>query len=46
MDAFADAIIADPVLYGPIVISRLREIGYTWKEDLEDITQRVEMKRR
>jgi tetratricopeptide (TPR) repeat protein len=46
MNAFADAIIADPVLYGPIVISRLREIGYTWKEDLEDITQRVEMKRR
>ena len=46
MEAFADAIIADPILYGPIVISRLREIGYTWKEDLEDITKRVEIKRR
>lgn len=45
MDAFADAVVADPVLYGPIVISRLRDIGYTWKEDLDDITQRVERKR-
>jgi tetratricopeptide (TPR) repeat protein len=46
LDAYADAVIADPIRYGPIVISRLREIGYTWKEDLEDITQRVEDKRR
>jgi tetratricopeptide (TPR) repeat protein len=45
MEAYADAIIADPALYGPIVISRLRTFGYTWKEDLEDITQRVEKKR-
>jgi tetratricopeptide (TPR) repeat protein len=44
MEAFSDAIVADPILYGPIVIARLREIGYTWKEDLEDITQRVETK--
>ena len=46
LDAYADAIIADPFRFGPVVISRLREIGYTWKEDLEDITQRVEAKRR
>jgi tetratricopeptide (TPR) repeat protein len=46
LDAFANAIVADPLLYGPIVIARLREIGYTWKEDLEDITKRVESKRR
>jgi tetratricopeptide (TPR) repeat protein len=46
LDAFADAIVADPLTYGPRVISSLREIGYTWKEDLEEITQRVESKRR
>jgi len=46
LDAFADAIVADPATYGPLVISSLREIGYTWKEDLEKITQRVESKRR
>lgn len=45
LDAFADAIIADPLLYGTQVISSLREIGYTWEEDLEKITQRVERKR-
>ena len=42
LDAFADAIVADPQTYGPMVISSLRSIGYTWKEDLEKITQRVE----
>lgn len=45
LDAFADAIVADPLTYGPRVISSLREIGYTWKEDLEEITRRVEKKR-
>jgi len=44
LDAFADAIVADPLTYGPEVISSLREIGYTWKEDLEEITIRVESK--
>jgi tetratricopeptide (TPR) repeat protein len=44
LDAFADAIVADPSIYGPIVTSRLRSIGYTWKEDLEDITLRVASK--
>lgn len=44
LDAFADAIIADPLAYGPEVISSLQEIGYTWKEDLEEITKRVERK--
>ena len=42
LDAFAQAIIADPFTYGPKVISSLRELGYTWQEDLEKITQRVE----
>jgi hypothetical protein len=45
LDAFADAIVADPLTYGPRVISSLREFGYTWKEDLDEITQRVERKR-
>jgi tetratricopeptide (TPR) repeat protein len=44
LDAFADAIVADPSAYGPIVTSRLRSIGYTWKEDLEDVTLRVASK--
>jgi tetratricopeptide (TPR) repeat protein len=46
LDAFADAIVSDPQRYGPKVISSLREIGYTWKEDLEEITRRVEKKQR
>jgi tetratricopeptide (TPR) repeat protein len=46
LDAYANAIIADPIRFGPMVISRLREYGYTWKEDIEDITRRVEEKRR
>lgn len=41
LDAFAAAIVADPTAYGPLVLSRLRSIGYTWKEDWEDILQRV-----
>jgi tetratricopeptide (TPR) repeat protein len=44
LDAFADAVVADPLVYGPRVIASLRELGYTWKEDLEKITQRVESK--
>ena len=46
LDAFADAIVADPVTYGPRVIASLRELGYTWKEELEKINQRVERKQR
>ena len=42
LDAFAQAIIAGPLSYGPKVISSLRNLGYTWQEDLEKITQRVE----
>jgi len=38
--------VADPVTYGPRVIASLRELGYTWKEDLEKINQRVERKQR
>jgi tetratricopeptide (TPR) repeat protein len=44
LDAFADAIVADPSRYGPIVTSRLRSIGYTWKEDWEDVALRVASK--
>jgi tetratricopeptide (TPR) repeat protein len=45
LDAFADAVLADPMIYGPTVISSLRQFGYTWQEDLEEITQRVESRR-
>jgi tetratricopeptide (TPR) repeat protein len=45
LDAFADAIAVDPATYGPLVISRLRSIGYTWKEDWEDIARRVVSRR-
>ena len=44
LNAFADAIIADPLMYGPMVVSSLQDIGYTWKEDLEKITRIVENK--
>ena len=44
LDAFAEAIWADPNRYGPVVISRLQRLGYTWKEDLEKIDQRVAKK--
>ncbi len=44
MDAFANAIVADSIAYSPLVTSRLRSIGYTWKEDLEDVLQRVDKK--
>jgi len=46
LDAFADAILADPLTYGPMVVSSLRTIGYTWKEDLEKITRKIERKQR
>ncbi|MCB9418750.1 MAG: hypothetical protein H6667_03025 [Ardenticatenaceae bacterium] len=41
LDAFANAIIADPDAYKPLVLSQLRSIGYTWREDWEDIVRRV-----
>jgi len=46
LEAFADAMMADPITYGPMVVSSLRAIGYTWKEDLEKITKKVERKQR
>lgn len=45
LDAFADADVADPLKYGPQVISSLREIKCTWKEDWEEIIRRAESKR-
>jgi tetratricopeptide (TPR) repeat protein len=44
LDAFADAVWADPARYGPLVISRLQRFGYTWKEDVEKIGQRIAKK--
>ena len=44
LDAFANAIFADPVAYTPVVTLRLRSISYTWKEDLQDILQRADSK--
>lgn len=44
LDAFAEAVWADPDRYGPVVISRLQRFGYTWKEDVEKIGQRIAKK--
>ena len=44
LDAFAEAVWADPNRYGPIVTSRLQRFGYTWKEDVEKIGQRLAKK--
>jgi len=44
LDAFAEAVWADPNRYGPIVISRLQQYGYTRKEDVEKIGQRIAKK--
>jgi len=41
LDAFADAIVIDPRLYGPKVIGRMREHSYEWKRDLEEVDRRV-----
>jgi tetratricopeptide (TPR) repeat protein len=44
LDALANAILADPVTYRPIVLSRLRSVGYTWKEDMQKIEERIAKK--
>lgn len=44
LDAFAEAVWVDPSRYGPVVISRLQRLGYTWKEDMEKIGQRLAKK--
>lgn len=44
LDAFAEAVWADPNRYGPVVTSRLQQFGYTWKEDIEKIGQRIAKK--
>ena len=44
LDAFAEAVLADPGRYGPVVISRLQRFGYTWKEDVEKIGRRMVQK--
>ena len=44
LDAFAEAVSADPARYGPVVIARLQRFGYTWKEDIQEIGQRIAKK--
>lgn len=44
LDAFAEAVSSDPARYGPIVTARLQLFGYTWKEDVEKIGQRIAKK--
>jgi tetratricopeptide (TPR) repeat protein len=44
LDAFTEAVLADPGRYGPVVISRLQRFGHTWKEDVEKIGQRLAKK--
>ena len=41
LDALAHAILADPEIYGPMVQARLRSVGYTWKEDIQRIAERM-----
>lgn len=45
MDALADAVLADPDTYGPMILSRLRSISFTWKEDMLKIEVRAAKKR-
>jgi tetratricopeptide (TPR) repeat protein len=45
LDAFAEAVWADPNRYGPIVSSRLQLFKYNWKEDWVKIEQRVAKKK-
>lgn len=44
IEAFAGAVLADPDRYLPLITARLRAIGYTWKEDLQEISQRAAIK--
>ncbi len=44
LDAFAEAVWADPARYGPVVTARLQRFGYTWEEDVEKIGQRMAKK--
>lgn len=44
LDAFAEAIWADPNRYGPVVISRLKLFAHDWEDQLEKIGHRVAKK--
>ncbi len=44
LNAFASAIVIDSLAYTPVVKSHLHEISFTWKEDLQDVLQRVDNK--
>ena len=41
LEAFANAILADPERYGPIVTSRMRSYAYEWEDDLNQVLQRL-----
>jgi hypothetical protein len=44
LDAFAEAVWADPERYGPVVAARLHLFTYTWEEDMQQIGQRLAKK--
>jgi tetratricopeptide (TPR) repeat protein len=44
LDAFSEAVWADPSRYGPVVASRLHRFGYTWEEDIQKIGERIAKK--
>jgi len=44
LDSFAEAIASDPEAYSPAIASRMRSHAYTWKEDLDEVLQRVAKK--
>lgn len=44
LDAFAEAVSADPARYEPVVAARLQLFTYTWKEDMEKIGRLVAKK--
>lgn len=44
LDKLAEAVLADPDTYGPIVLARLRSISYIWKQEMEKICELVAQK--
>lgn len=45
LEAFANAIAADPEAYGPVIAGRMRSHAYTWEEDLREVMRRVAQRR-
>jgi tetratricopeptide (TPR) repeat protein len=44
LEAFAEAVWADPERYGPMVAARLHLFTYSWEEDMQQIGQRLAKK--